>query len=55
MAKNILGMILWHPEMDIGKCNITYIHRGVPGNLKKITCSRISSLERGFLILCDET
>jgi len=55
MAKNILDMILWHPEMDIRKCNITYIHRGAPGNLKKIACSRISSLERGFLILDDET
>ena len=55
MAENILNMILWHPEMDFNKCNITYIHRGTPGNLKNITCSRISGLERGFLILDDKT
>jgi uncharacterized protein (UPF0248 family) len=55
MAKNVLDMILWHPEMDFNKCNITYVHRGAPGNLKKITCGRVRSLERGFLILDDET
>jgi uncharacterized protein (UPF0248 family) len=55
MAKNVLNMILWHPEMDIDKCNITYVHRGAPGNLKKISCSRINNLERGFLIFDDET
>lgn len=55
MAKNILDMILWHPEMDFNKCNITYVHRGAPGNLKNIVCGRVSGLERGFLVLDDET
>lgn len=55
MAKKILDMILWHPKMDFKKCNITYIHRGALGNLKSIDCDQISRLERGFLILNDET
>ena len=55
MAKNVLDMILWHPKMDFNKCSVTYVHRGAPGNLKKIGCTKISSLERGFLILDDET
>lgn len=55
MAKNVLNMILWHPEMDVKKCSVTYVHRGAPGNLKKISCRRINNLERGFLILDDET
>ena len=41
--------------MDFNKCQITYEHRGAPGNIKNIECSRVSGLERGFLILDDET
>lgn len=55
MVKNILDMILWHPEMEIEKCKITYVHRGAPGNLKTIEGSCISKLERGFLILKEGT
>ena len=36
MARHIINMILWHPEMDINEIKITYIHRGAPGDLKKI-------------------
>ncbi|WP_414470218.1 DUF504 domain-containing protein [Methanobacterium sp. ACI-7] len=55
MAKNILDMVLWHPEMDFSKCSVTYIHRGAPGNLKNIQCNRITNTERGFLVLDDGT
>ena len=51
MARNIINMILWHPEIQITETKITYIHRGVPGNLKKINGDSIGRLERGFLIL----
>ncbi len=55
MAKNILNMILWHPEMRIDQAKITYIHRGALGNLKTIKGSSIDKLEDGFLILKDGT
>ena len=55
MAKNILNLILWHPKMDKKRAKITYIHRGSTNNLKKIEGSFIRGLERGFLILKDET
>ena len=55
MVKNVLDMILWHPEMEIEKCKITYVHRGAPGNLKTIEGSCISKLERGYLIIKDGT
>lgn len=55
MAKNILNMILWHPEMDVEKIRITYVHRGARGNLKTISGSSIESLEGGFLILNEGT
>ena len=28
-------MILWHPDMQITKTKITYIHRGAPENIKQ--------------------
>ena len=55
MAKNILNMILWHPEMDVEKTRVTYVHRGARGNLKTISGSSIESLEGGFLILNEGT
>ena len=55
MAKSVLDMILWHPDMDIKLSKITYIHRGAKGNLKTIQGSQIVRLARGFLILDEET
>ncbi len=55
MARNIINMILWHPGMEINETKITYIHRGVPGNLKQINGNSIERIERGFLILKEGT
>ena len=55
MARHIINMILWHPEMEINEIRITYIHRGAPGNLKKINGNSLKRVERGFLILSDGT
>jgi uncharacterized protein len=55
MAKNILNMVLWHPEMEIEDSIITYIHRGAKNNLKKIRGDSVTKLEGGFLILKDGT
>lgn len=55
MAKNVLNMILWHPEMNISQAEITYVHRGARGNLKTIEGSSVDNLKGGFLILKDGT
>lgn len=55
MAKNIINMILWHPEMDINNTKLTYIHRGAPGNLKIIHGYSIERMERGFVLLKEGT
>jgi uncharacterized protein (UPF0248 family) len=51
MAKNILNLMLWHPEQDISQCQVTYLHRGAPENLRTIQGSQVEKLEKGFLIL----
>lgn len=55
MAKNILSMIIWHPEMDERKSKISYIHRGARGNIRTTEGSSVASLKGGFLILKDGT
>ena len=51
MARTTINLILWHPEMQINETEITYIHRGAQGNIKKINGESIERVERGFLIL----
>lgn len=55
MAKNILDMLFWHPHKDISYTKISYIHRGAPGNIKTISGRRVENMEKGFLVLEDET
>ncbi len=55
MAKNILNMVLWHPEMEKDRLKISYVHRGVRGNIKTIHGDGIDRVEHGYIILDDET
>ena len=53
MAKRILDMLRWHPEMNFEDCKVTYLHRGRAGNLKTIPATNIQTLEGGFMIMFD--
>lgn len=53
MAKRILDMLKWHPEMNFEDCKVTYLHRGSAGNLKTIPATNIQTLEGGFMIMFD--
>jgi len=55
MAKNVLNMVLWHPDMEANRTIIGYIHRGARRNIKTVPGSQIDRIENGFLILNDET
>jgi len=55
MAKRILDMLRWHPEMNMENCRVTYLHRGSVGNLKTIPATNIQTLEGGFMIMFDGT
>lgn len=41
--------------MEINETIITYMHRGILGNLKQINGDSIERIERGFLILREGT
>jgi len=53
MAKRILDMLKWHPEINSKNCQVTYLHRGSPGNLKTVPFADIHDLEGGFMIMID--
>jgi uncharacterized protein (UPF0248 family) len=55
MAKNVLNMVLWHPDMEVKRTIISYIHRGARGNIKTVQGNQVDRIENGFLILNDET
>ena len=53
MAKRILDMLRWHPEMNMENYRVTYLHRGSASNLKTIPATNIQTLEGGFMIMFD--
>ena len=55
MAKRILDMLRWHPEMKMENCRVTYLHRGSAGDLKTSPATDIQTLEGGFMIMIDGT
>lgn len=55
MAKNVLDMLFWHPDKDIENTRISYIHRGAAKNIKTIPGYRIKTIDKGFLVLDENT
>lgn len=51
MVKKILDELRWHPEKSPEGVEITYIHRGVPGDELNITAEDIIRLERSFFVI----
>lgn len=48
-TRDIFNEIKW--RFDLSKCRVYYIHRGVPGNIKITSGSRIKNIEKSFLVL----
>ena len=53
MVKRILDMLFCTLKRDIGKCQVTYSHQRLKGNLKTIPATDIQSLERGVMVMVD--
>ncbi len=51
MAKKILDELKWHPEKSLEDIEITYIHRGAPGDELTILAEDIIGLERSFFVI----
>lgn len=50
-VRDILNALKWRTDKDLSKAEITYVHRGVPGDTKTISGDEILSIEPSFMIL----
>lgn len=46
--RQVLNRLRWTEGESLADAAVWYVHRGVPGDVKKITGDRIVSLGRGF-------
>jgi hypothetical protein len=51
MARRFLNELRWHPRKSLSGVEITYLHRGAPGDRITIPAEEIERLDRSFLVL----
>ena len=51
--REVLNKLRWTEEEGLKGVNITYVHRGAPGDLMSIQGEDITRLERSFFVTCD--
>lgn len=51
MAKKILDELTWHPQKSLEGVEVTYIHRGAPGDELAIMAEDILRLETSFFVI----
>ena len=51
MAKRVLDELKWHPEKNLEEVEVTYVHRGAPGDEVTISGGEILALEKGFFVV----
>ena len=51
MAKRILDELKWHPAKSLSDAEITYLHRGAPGDEVTISGGEILALEKSFFVV----
>jgi uncharacterized protein (UPF0248 family) len=55
MVKKLLDELRWHPKKSLKGVEITYIHRGAPGDRITIPAEHITAFEKSFFrIMKDE-
>ena len=48
-AKEVLDELKWRGDRDLARAVIWYVHRGAPGDSKRISGSEILELDRSFM------
>ncbi|NOZ59437.1 MAG: DUF504 domain-containing protein [Euryarchaeota archaeon] len=54
MAKRVLDELKWHPEKSLREAEVTYVHRGAPGDEVTISGGEILALEKSFFVVVRE-
>ncbi len=50
-AKKLLDELRWHPSKSLEGVEITYVHRGAPGDVMRIGAEKIIKMEKSFFII----
>jgi len=50
MPKRFLNELLWHPEKSLVGVDLTYVHRGAPGDQKSVK-ARGLAFEKSFFVI----
>ncbi len=53
-SREVIEKLLWDKRLKAGNIVLTYIHRGVEGERKTLSASRILRLRGGWIIYLDE-
>jgi len=53
LLRDLLNKIIWDPHKTRGDYEITFVHRGVPGNVKNISMSEVGKVGKSWLIYLD--
>jgi len=51
--REVLNQLKWGPRGGLERVEVTYLHRGAPGDLMTILGSEIVELERSFFVTSD--
>ncbi|NOZ76819.1 MAG: DUF504 domain-containing protein [Euryarchaeota archaeon] len=51
MARRTLNELKWHPGKSLEGVEITYLHRGAPGDRVTVDASELVALERSFFVV----
>ena len=50
MAKRFLDELMWHPQKSLDDVEITYIHRGAPGDRRSVN-AKDTEFEKSFIVI----
>ncbi|MEE9564151.1 MAG: RNA repair domain-containing protein [Candidatus Hydrothermarchaeaceae archaeon] len=51
MVKKVLDELKWHPKKSLEGIEITYVHRGAPGDELTIPAEDIIRFEKSFFVI----
>jgi hypothetical protein len=53
--RDIFNELKWKDDLEINECSIEYIHRGAPGNTKKVSGEDIKNIGHSFFTIIPDT
>ncbi|WP_340818104.1 RNA repair domain-containing protein [Methanolobus sp. WCC4] len=53
--RDIFNELKWKEDLDLNECTVEYIHRGAPGNTKRVSGEDITDIGHSFFTLIPDT